>query len=385
LWLYLVPVVLLGAAGVWAVTSGEDSYQSVGTMKVEPGALVAELTGSQQDPGFGWETPAGATAASLNALLRTQTFVDQVAVNAGLEETLDSGLMSAGEVPRSIAVYPDGARLVKVVGTNRNPDLAHRLADATIESYVDTVMANELSDSVVAMEFLEQKLPDYEASVTEAEAALEDWLAENPDPPDGESRPEDEQVEFARLQQAVSLRDQRLTEIQGSIEQAELSVEQKEAEVRQRLEVIDPPQQPTAPQPKLKKAVMTVAMALVLGCLVALAAIVIGTILDRTIRFPGDVRERLGTRVLAVVPRARLTAGTRKRLETAGVDTPAVVRARAQEDRADLVPSSPTGAHAIGPILDDDHSSMTQLADGTQGPRLEPNGARASIPLKRVP
>ena len=41
--------------------------------------------------------------------------------------------------------------------------------------------------------------------------------------------------------------------------------------------MIDPPQQPFAPQPKTKKAVLTVAMALVLGSVLAVAGVVIGT------------------------------------------------------------------------------------------------------------
>ena len=61
-------------------------------MKVErPTRSSAELTGSQQDPGFGWQTPAGATADSFNALLRTATFVDAVAVNAGLKDARRCG------------------------------------------------------------------------------------------------------------------------------------------------------------------------------------------------------------------------------------------------------------------------------------------------------
>ena len=40
-------------------------------------------------------------------------------------------------------------------------------------------------------------------------------------------------------------------------------MEQKSAEVAQRLQVIDPPQGPFAPQPKTKKAVITMAMALI--------------------------------------------------------------------------------------------------------------------------
>jgi uncharacterized protein involved in exopolysaccharide biosynthesis len=316
LWLYLVPIVLVGAVGVWVATSGEDSYQSWATLKVERDAEVAEVTGSVQDPGFGWETPASATAESMNALLRTQTFVDEVAVAAGLDDMVDAGLLTLDEVRASVAVFADSPRLVKVVGTNGNPDVAHRVAEGAIESYIDSVRANEVRDATVAIEFLQQKLPDYEAAVTEAETDLETWIAAHPDPRAGVNRPIDEQVELDRLQDTIQGREEQLTAVQASIEQQELSVEQKEAEVRQRLGVIDPPQVPFAPQPQLKQAVILILMALIVGCFLSLVAVVIGTVLDRTIRFPGDVKDRLDTRVLAVVPKARLTSAMRRKLET---------------------------------------------------------------------
>src|SRR5918996_2247491 len=188
-WLYLLPIVLLGAAGVWAASSAEDSYQSFGTMKVESNSLVGELTGSQQDPGFGWQTPAGATAESFNALMRTQTFLDVVTRNAGLEEAVETGAITTAEVRGAIAVYPDSTRLVKVQASNRNPDVAHRLANGAMESYIQAVIENEVSDSRVAIDFIQQKIPDYEAAVADAEAAFDEWLDENPAPSDGD-RPE---------------------------------------------------------------------------------------------------------------------------------------------------------------------------------------------------
>ena len=202
-WLYLLPVVLLGGVGVWVAMSAGDSYTSFGTMKVESNALVAELTGSQQDPGFGWQTPAGATSDSFNALLRTATFVDAVAQNAGLEDALDAGTITADEVRASISVYPDGARLVKVAAANRFPDVTHRLATAAMTTYIEAVISNEASDSRVAVDFLEQKLPDYEAAVADAETAFDRWLAQNPAPEDGE-RPEDQAVELTRLQDTIA-------------------------------------------------------------------------------------------------------------------------------------------------------------------------------------
>ena len=383
LWLYLVPIVLVGAVGVWTAMSGEKTFQSVGTLKIERGAAVAEVTGSEQDPGFGWETPAGATSQSMGALLRTQTFVDDVATAAGLEDMIDAGTLTLDEVRASIGVYPDGARLVKVVGTNARPDVANQLAVGAIESYIESVQENESSDANVAIAFLRSKLPEYEAEVATAQTELETWLAEHPDPDAGETRPSDQQVELDRLQETVRLREERLTEVQTDIEQQELSVEQKEAEVRQRIEVIDPPQEPFAPQPTAKKAVLTVAMALVLGSLLSLFAVVIATILDRSILFPGDVKERLDRRVLAVVPKARVTATMRKKLESLDDEPRAVELSSTDPDVITPVPGPADGPVTVtaldGDSTVDDADDENAVGEPDDAPRPL-GGAR----LKRV-
>lgn len=402
-WLYLLPVVALGAVGVWAATSTQNSYQSFGTMRIETNALVGELTGIQSDPGFGWLTPAAATAEAFNALLRTETFVDDVASAAGLEEAIENGTITTAEIRGSLAIYPDGARLVKVQASNRQPDVTYRLANAAMAAYISAVVENEASDSRVAVEFLQQKLPDYRAAVAAAEEAFRTWLAEHPPPEDGSERPEDELVEVGRLQGAIDGRQLRLTEAQQNIEQAELAVEQSSAEVQQRLQVIDPPQEPTAPQPKMKKAVMTVAMALVVGCFLAVAGVVIGTILDRTIRFPGDVKERLGVRMLAVVPRTRLTPAMRKRLETPDEELPAVVRVPSDVAEVTSVTdidaatvatgaATVTTAEAVAPahpvavgLLAENGAQQTPPDERDPESPQPPANSLAAFTLKRVP
>lgn len=313
-WLYLVPVVVLGAVGVAAASSADESYQSVGTVRVEADARVSQLTGTQSDPGFGWESPAGATARAMNSLLGTRSFLDDVVDRGGLQESIDAGLATPDEIRGSIGVYADGSQLVKVVGTHRLPEVAQRVSAATIEAYVEAVMANEISDNVVAIEFLQDKQPDYEAAVAAAEDRLAEWIDEHPEPLDGLPRPTIEIVQLQRLQDAVANEDLRLVDLEASLQQAELAVEQKGAEVRQRFAVIDSPEVPTAPLPTLRKTALTVAMALLIGGLITVTAVVITAALDRTIRHPGDFSDRLGmhhSRVLAVLPHVERAARRR--------------------------------------------------------------------------
>ena len=53
--------------------------------------------------------------------------------------------------------------------------------------------------------------------------------------------------------------------------------------------VTDPPDTPFAPEPRLKKAVLTLVIFGVLGLLLSLASVIVAATLDRTIRVPGDI------------------------------------------------------------------------------------------------
>ena len=67
----------------------------------------------------------------------------------------------------------------------------------------------------------------------------------------------------------------------------------------------DEPQVPAGPEPRLKKAALTLVLFGVLGIMLTLASVVISATLDRTIRLPNDVTGKFGLDVLAVVPDAR--------------------------------------------------------------------------------
>src|SRR5436305_7818335 len=70
------------------------------------------------------------------------------------------------------------------------------------------------------------------------------------------------------------------------------------------MQVIDAPQVPGAPQPKMKKMVFSLATFLVLGLMLSIGAVVAGTAFDHSLLSANDVKNRLGVRVLAVVPDA---------------------------------------------------------------------------------
>jgi len=58
------------------------------------------------------------------------------------------------------------------------------------------------------------------------------------------------------------------------------------------------------PQAKLKKSLLSFAMFLVIGILLCLGTLAVGTVFDHSLRSAADLKERIGVRVLAVVPAA---------------------------------------------------------------------------------
>ena len=93
-WLYLLPVLLLGAFGAKTVAGTKDMFRSTGTLTVASTTLVEKLSNVNNAPNFGYDTPAGATTKSLIQELQTDAFVKEVADKAGLTGQLASGVLT---------------------------------------------------------------------------------------------------------------------------------------------------------------------------------------------------------------------------------------------------------------------------------------------------
>ena len=142
-----------------------------------------------------------------------------------------------------------------------------------------------------------------QAAVDEASQQLTAFIDENPDRPIPERSVED-QFRYEQLTANYERAQEALDEKQVALDQATLQTAQAPDIVNQRVQVLDEPEAPLAPEGRLKKAVLTVAVFGVLGVLLSLASVVLAAGLDRTIRVPNDITARFGVDVLAVVPNA---------------------------------------------------------------------------------
>ena len=323
-------------------------YRSVGVVDVSKGTLISQLT-SIRGENYGYEKPSVVTAREMNSLLRTAHFIGSVAEMAGVTDAIKQGTVTEDSLRQSIYATPDGDTLLQVVATTDDPKLSAKLAQATIDSFLQYVESGDVSESRAAEEFFDGQLQDYGRTLDRAESALQDYVVANPGGPQNE-RPLAEQIEIQRLQSAVDQAQAQYGAAEQKSQEARLATEQAETEVNQRLRTVDEAKVPKAPEPWARKGVFTAALFTMIGFLISFAAVVLATVLDRSFRSVEDVEQLLGVPVLATVPEERSTRRGRKSSKAAPTvpatnGQPIVAKAQAtRRGRDQIAASTPSRA-----------------------------------------
>jgi hypothetical protein len=144
----------------------------------------------------------------------------------------------------------------------------------------------------------------YQDQLDQTRSDLVTYLTDHPQPVRGE-RPPEEQLELDRLQALVKQAEDRLSSAQNNAESARLSQAKSESVTKQTYMVIDQPQMPQDAKVSTKAIATSLAIFLVVGLFLSVAGIAGGALLDRSLRFPIDVRHGLSLPVLAMVPVAK--------------------------------------------------------------------------------
>jgi uncharacterized protein involved in exopolysaccharide biosynthesis len=374
-YLYLVPVVILAVVGVMSVSGTKSKFQSVGTINVADSTVLSNLNGNntQSNP-FG-DSPATTTAKQINSTLQTDQFVKDIATRAGLDNALNTGKITPKWIRSSLGASANGQNLVSIVATNEDPQIAQHLAQATIDAYVQSVIDAASSQSKAAVTFFDNLVTTYQGDITNAQKALDAFVSAHPAPALGQ-RPEDEQAQINALNSTLTQAQTNYNTALGKRQDAQLSTEQTKADVGQRLKLVDAPLTPLAPQGKTKKMIASFGTFLALGILLSVGAVVLATVLNHTLLTAADVKERLGVRVLAVVPAGG--AGALKPMKIAKVKAPkAPKEAKADKDGGRTGAQKPKQARPapVKPIPAS--SGRRKPAAGTPAPTPAPARVRA--------
>jgi uncharacterized protein involved in exopolysaccharide biosynthesis len=303
-WLHLLPLILLCALGAASVLSMTPQYRSVGTLNATGESLLGDLTDAASTPGLTFDPPAVVTARNINQLLNTDLFLSKVAQEAGLGTAIRDGTLLKAQIRDYTGASADGDNLVRVSSTSRSAELSQRLAQATMTSYVDYVVDSEVSESTGSADFLDEQVDKTQKDVNAAWDDVQQYILEHP-LAENEEGPLAERLQLQRLQDVLDRANDRHEKALDARDAAQLATAQARVVVQQRLQTVDDPEIPTAPEPRLRKAALTLFLFAAVGALLSLALVVMTATLDRTIRVPNDITAKFGLDVLAVVPDKR--------------------------------------------------------------------------------
>jgi hypothetical protein len=191
--------------------------------------------------------------------------------------------------------------VIEISAKSKSPQLAQQLTSATSEAYSAWKVIGDRQESAVAQSFFADVLPGYQQELQRARDEMQAYLKSHPEKLRGE-RPPEEVIEIGRLQAAVDTAAKRVESAMEKEESARLAQAQAESSVRQNYLLIDAPSQPTQPEASLRDRVTGPAIFAVVGLLLTFGGIIGGALLDRSFRFPLDVRNSLELPVLALVP-----------------------------------------------------------------------------------
>lgn len=301
-WLYLVPLVLMLATGVAVAWLVPATYTATATMSIEKESLLAMLTSNGQSAGA-WRNPAEVTTAELRELLATAAFTQ-----SAMEKTAWAGLLNSDQraIRMAFAAFRDaievtslGEKLVAISAEDTDPHVAQQMVDAVLATYIQWQVTKNSQESVVAQKFFADLIDRYRQDLRRSRHALQSYLEIHPEPTTG-SRPPAEQMEIARLEAEIWRGEERLSEALKNEERARLAQAKAESLSQQTYTVIDAPGVPVDTQ-SLRRTALVIGAFAVVGLFLSVTGIVVGALMDRTLRFSVDVRQALHLPVLAMV------------------------------------------------------------------------------------
>ena len=303
--LYLVPIVVFLGLGFMSVTNTKDVYASTGVVYVDDETLLAALTGvgGAERPVLG-RRQHQVVSEQMSSAFQTEGLVRSMAEEAGMTTALEDGTATIGSLRGSLSFAPSGSNLVHVRASTAEPRGVIPVGHGCRRE-----LHRLRGRGQPERERLRRGVPRRaRAAVRRRGGGRERGPQLLPSIPSqtlpSATRPAVEQAAIDRLRSAVDTANVRHTDALDKLENARLATAQTRADVSQRLQLVDEPQTPSAPQGSMRAKAITMAMFGSLGFLLCAAAVLAGTLIDRSIRTAADVTERLRTVALASLPEA---------------------------------------------------------------------------------
>jgi uncharacterized protein involved in exopolysaccharide biosynthesis len=325
-WLVILPPLVIPlVVGPIALLTAPTYYETSAGVWVDRPAYL-QATTSDFNP---YLTPAQNQMNRLNDLLRTRTFLTDIAKRTDLGPLMGT---EAGEQAfqrtffKGFAVFPSGERVLTLRFRSSSAPLTTQVVNAVTGAFKEQLAADRLSQASLATSFYQQRLQSAQAELDKANAALSRYVAANPrlttiDPERGAASTTAARIGLppeAIDPQMGALLNQVQTQ-QGEVDRANQALQQASQDSQAALQgqevafrVVDPPRPPTSPIRERRRALIYPAAGLVAGLGISATVLVLLVASDRAVRSESDLAGL--ARVVGTVPQLRPAVGKRKRL-----------------------------------------------------------------------
>ena len=302
--LYILPILLATAAGAAYVYFQDPTYIANGGMAVQESNTTQDTLGIDGTE-YIWQTPSEVTVDQLEELFESNSIIRSILSQTELESELADPETDIDdlykEVRNDLWVQPLGDYHFLISGKSEDPLVAQQLVAATIQTFLNWNSSIGLADASASVEFFQEQLIKETAEFEAAQEAHRQFLIDYPEPIRGD-RTDLEELDLERLSELREDASKRLTDTRDNLDFAQLSYKLAETEVAQKYLIIDPPDLPEESEFSLSTAGLTMVLFMLGGIVLGLLMLLFNSLLDRTYRFPVDVRLGLRVPTLGGVP-----------------------------------------------------------------------------------
>lgn len=311
--MFVLPIVAFTAFGVFRASQISPSYQASAVLSTASNPLLEEqlVRGVTLER---FESPAEGTSRIIGEQLRTAAFTAAVVERVGLSDALEAGLIDLDTVRSNVSATPDGSSLLSIEATWADPVTAYQVVNGVIDTYRDYLADTVASDSSEAVSFYEGIRDIALEERTQRQNELEEYLSTLPAVESEDARPIAVQLRIDELTAQISDADERVGDAERQIDEAHLAVLQSRSNAGRSVQVIDEATVPTAPEAALPQRIVAIGSGFFIGCLMAIAGLLLATMLDRSVSAPEDLTALPGVSLVVVVPPER----RRRRRKTEG-------------------------------------------------------------------
>ena len=264
-----------------------------------------------------YNTPAQNQTTRLNELLRTRTFLMDIARRTSLAPLVGSTRgeeQIAEAIGKGLTIAPNGNNLVLVRFRADTPQVSFEVVNAVIENFKEKAATDRANQAGLAISFYESRQQAAQEQFKQARDALRRYVAANPrlssiDPSQGASAtaaarlglpPAAIDPQLAELLRQLEVAEEDLNGTRKSLDQARLDASASLEGQDLGFQVIDAPQMPEAPTRERRRMLIYPVAGLLVGLGLSGILLVLLVAGDRSAHSEGELTGAL--RVVGTVP-----------------------------------------------------------------------------------